>query len=113
MRMIGHGIDLVEIPRMADALLRRPKLAERIFTEGERGYFACRKNNPATIAGCFAAKEAAVKAVGCGFVRDVELSWNGGGKPSLTMRGFEDVDFSVSITHSGSYAAASVIATKR
>jgi phosphopantetheinyl transferase (holo-ACP synthase) len=34
------GLDLLEIDRLEDALARRPALAERLFTEGERSYAA-------------------------------------------------------------------------
>jgi len=36
--MDGVGIDLLEIERLERALERRPRLAERLFTEGERAY---------------------------------------------------------------------------
>ena len=34
----GIGIDLLEIERLERALERRPRLAERLFTERERAY---------------------------------------------------------------------------
>jgi phosphopantetheinyl transferase (holo-ACP synthase) len=36
----GVGLDLLEIDRLAHALARRPQLAERLFTEGERAFAA-------------------------------------------------------------------------
>jgi phosphopantetheinyl transferase (holo-ACP synthase) len=39
---VGVGIDLLEISRMEAALERRPGLAERLFTDGERAYAARR-----------------------------------------------------------------------
>jgi holo-[acyl-carrier protein] synthase len=104
------GVDIIEIERIKTALCRRPQLFFRLFTEGERRYFETRNNNAATIAGCFAAKEAAVKAVGGGYLRDVALTWDAGGKPSLTMRGKEGVRFAVSVSHCRAYATASVLA---
>ncbi|OQB13239.1 MAG: Holo-(acyl-carrier-protein) synthase [Firmicutes bacterium ADurb.Bin193] len=106
----GNGIDIVEIERIRAALIRRPQLLFRIFTENERRYFKERANNIATIAGCFAAKEATVKAAGGGYVRNVELRWDESGRPSAKMAGFEDIKFFVSITHTKEYAAASVVA---
>lgn len=108
--IIGNGIDIVEIDRIKAALERRPQLIFNVFTACERSYFEKRKNNAATIAGCFAAKEAAVKAVGGGFITNVELGWDENGKPSLKMKGKENIQFLVSISHSRGYAVANVIA---
>lgn len=105
----GNGLDIVEIKRVRAALERRPQLLFRIFNERELKYFNKRNNAVATIAGCFAAKEAAVKAVGGGYIRDVELDWDESGMPSVRMRGRDDLRLIVSITHSREYAAASVI----
>ena len=38
--MTGVGLDLLEIDRLAEALSRRPRLAERLFTDGERAFAA-------------------------------------------------------------------------
>ena len=57
------GIDLLEIDRMEQALLRRPRLAERLFTEAEREY-ANRNGKPYQhLAARFCAKEAVAKAL--------------------------------------------------
>ncbi|MCK9479909.1 MAG: holo-ACP synthase [Firmicutes bacterium] len=108
----GNGIDIIEIKRLEAAIARQPRLLFRVFTTDELKYFKKRRYNIATIAGCFAAKEAAVKAAGCGFIKDVQISYDGNGKPLLTMKGKEKLHFFVSITHSKQYAAASVIATE-
>lgn len=108
--IIGNGIDIIEIKRIEAALKRRPQLLFRVFTDAERVFFKSRQNSPRTIAGCFAAKEAAVKAVGSGFIKDVHLSWTKNGQPKLTFLGKEDIEFYVSISHSKDYAVASVIA---
>jgi holo-[acyl-carrier protein] synthase len=39
---LGIGLDLLEIARLERALERRPRLAERLFTDGERAYAATR-----------------------------------------------------------------------
>ena len=106
----GNGIDIIEIGRLERAVKRHPEILTRVFSKDERCYFEKRNNNLATIAGCFAAKEAAVKAAGGGFIRDVVLSYDEYGKPMLTMKGKQHLSFFVSITHSKDYAAASVIA---
>jgi holo-[acyl-carrier protein] synthase len=61
--MAGVGIDLLDIGRLERALERRPRLAERLFTDGER-YYAEGKARPARhLAARFCAKEAVVKAL--------------------------------------------------
>ena len=60
----GIGIDLLEIGRLERALERRPQLAERLFTDGELAYARSRHRPGRHLAARFAAKEAAVKALG-------------------------------------------------
>src|SRR4051794_19309149 len=62
--MPGAGIDLLEIERLERALERRPKLAERLFTDGEREYAAARARPGQHLAARFCAKEAVAKALG-------------------------------------------------
>ena len=62
--MTGVGIDLLEIDRLERALERRPRLAERVFTEGERAYAEARARPGQHLAARFCAKEAVVKALG-------------------------------------------------
>src|SRR5262249_19473645 len=56
--IVGIGVDLVDVARLDRALRRTPALAARLFTEGERAA------PPASLAACFAAKEAVAKALG-------------------------------------------------
>ncbi|HEY1356870.1 MAG TPA: holo-ACP synthase [Thermoleophilaceae bacterium] len=58
------GLDLLEIDRLERALERRPNLAERVFTEGERSYAAARARPAQHLAARFCAKEAVAKALG-------------------------------------------------
>ncbi len=58
------GIDLLEIERLERALKRRPKLSERLFTDGERAYAAARARPAQHLAARFCAKEAVAKALG-------------------------------------------------
>jgi holo-[acyl-carrier protein] synthase len=60
----GVGIDLLEIERLERALERRPRLAERLFTSGEREYAAARARPAQHLAARFCAKEAVAKALG-------------------------------------------------
>jgi holo-[acyl-carrier protein] synthase len=112
------GVDLIEIERLERALERRPRLAERIFhpaelAESERG-------RPGRhLAARFAAKEAALKALGIGGLglRDVEVVGGGDSAPTLRLHGRaaeaaerQGVELEVSLTHSRELAAAVVVA---
>lgn len=112
----GIGIDLIEIERVEAALERRPRLADRLFRPAELEAAATRARPGRHLAARFAAKEAAIKALGgaCG-PRDVELVADP--VPSLRLHGRAraaaaeaGVELSVSMTHSRDAAAAIVIA---
>ena len=62
--MSGVGIDLLDVARLERALQRRPRLAERVFTEAEREYAAGRPRPAMHLAARFCAKEAVAKALG-------------------------------------------------
>lgn len=112
------GIDLLEINRLERALERRPRLAERLFTDGERAYAASRARPAQHLAARFCAKEAVAKALGLevwGF-HDVEVL-GGGGPPSVRLAGNVaaraealGIEISVSLTHTSRDAAAVAIA---
>ena len=89
MDIIGVGVDLADIARVAHVLEKYPRFAERCFTEHERDY-ANRFAHPARrFAARFAGKEAVMKSMGTGWRRirwqDIEI--NGGGKPTVRMFG--------------------------
>ena len=63
-RVAGVGIDLLEIERLERALERHPRLAQRLFTDGERAYAAARARPGKHLAARFCAKEAVAKALG-------------------------------------------------
>ena len=71
----GVGIDLLDVGRFERALERRPRLAERVFTDAEREYAAGRGRPALHLAARFCAKEAVAKALGLtGWsFRDVEV----------------------------------------
>jgi holo-[acyl-carrier protein] synthase len=71
----GVGIDLLDVGRLERALERRPRLAERVFTDAEREYAAGRARPGMHLAARFCAKEAVAKALGLtGWsFRDVEV----------------------------------------
>ena len=108
------GVDLLEIGRLERALLRRPNMAKRLFTEGERAY-AARRARPAThLAARFCAKEAVAKALHLESWawRDVEVV-RGDTAPGLRLSGVAaaradelGVDAHISLTHDRTTAAA-------
>jgi holo-[acyl-carrier protein] synthase len=113
----GVGIDLLEIERLERALERRPRLAERLFTDAERDYAASRARPGQHLAARFCAKEAVAKALGleAWSFRDVEVV-DGDGAPHVRLGGAAaarasalGVRVSVSLTHSRRDAAAVAI----
>lgn len=88
MPIAGVGVDVVEIDRFAEALRRRPRLAERCFTEAEAAYCAAKPFPPQHFAARFAAKEAVGKALGIGMTRwrEVEVV-RGRGAPTIALHG--------------------------
>jgi holo-[acyl-carrier protein] synthase len=112
------GIDLLEIERLEQALQRRPALAERLFTDGERAYAASRARPGQHLAARFCAKEAVAKALGLEAwdFRDVEVI-SAGGPPQVRLHGAVAaraaelaVALSISLTHTGREAGAVAIA---
>jgi holo-[acyl-carrier protein] synthase len=112
------GIDLLEIERLEQALERRPRLAERLFTDGERAYAAARARPGQHLAARFCAKEAVAKALGleAWSFRDVEVT-SSGGAPEVSLSGAAaeraaalGVAVRISLTHTRSQAAAVAIA---
>src|SRR3954447_361376 len=109
--MPGAGIDLLEIERLERALERRPGLAERLFTDGERAYAAARARPGQHLAARFCAKEAVAKALGleAWSGQDIEVVGDDGPGPSVRLHGAlaalgARVD--VSLTHSRTMAGA-------
>ena len=120
--IIGLGIDATDIHRIAATIERHgDRFVQRIFTEGEVAY-AMRRRVPAIhLAGRFAAKEAAMKALGTGHTqgvlwRDLEVVRRGG-PPQLQFHGGAARRFSaiggrsslLTITHSDDLALAQVM----
>ena len=112
--MSGVGIDLLEIERLERALERRPRLAERVFTDAERAYAASRARPGMHLAARFCAKEAVAKALGmtAWSWRDVEVVATGAAPTvrlsgSVAARAAElGVRASVSLTHTDTTAGA-------
>ena len=90
MDIVGLGVDICEIERMERALARHPTLARRVFTEEERVYCDSRARPAESYAGRFAAREAAIKALG-GYRgrrwQDISVSRQPSGAPGVVLAG--------------------------
>ncbi len=118
--LVGLGLDSVEVPRFREVLRRRPSLSAQLFTADERAYAASLSDPTASLAARFAAKEAAMKALGVGLGaiawHDVSVVRAPGGRPGLSVTGRAGVladaagirSWQVSITHTASTASAVV-----
>src|SRR4051794_8916396 len=72
MSIIGLGFDATDIPRVRDVFARHgERFLRRVFTDEEIAYCTRRRNPVPHLAGRFAAKEAAMKALGTGHSRGV------------------------------------------
>jgi holo-[acyl-carrier protein] synthase len=91
--IVGTGIDVVEVPRVAEAIERfGDRFLQRIFTPGEIRYCQSKANRVERFAARFAAKEAGMKALGTGWNygvrwRDVEVQRQPGGRPTIVFHG--------------------------
>ncbi len=91
--IVAIGIDIIEIARIQEALGRRGgRFRDRIFTAAEIGYCESRGSRFASYAARFAAKEAAMKALGTGWSdgvrwRDIEVVGAESGAPQLRLAG--------------------------
>ena len=116
----GIGIDLVDVERFEAALRRRPRLAHRLFTEGERHDA---HDRPERLAARFAAKEAVLKTFGAGLGaapwQSIEVVLSESGAPSVVLHGAATelaklagiTTLHLSLTHTRELAAAFVIGT--
>ena len=110
MGRVPVGIDLLEIERMEQALDRRPSLALRLFTEGERAYAAGRARPGQHLAARFCAKEAVAKALRLEAwnPRDIEVVGQGA-RTGIALHGRLaelGVEVDISLTHSKVTAGA-------
>ncbi len=125
MRKLYQGIDIVEVEKFRKVFDGRKALVNDIFSEAEWALCSSRTDPFIHLAGRFAAKEAALKALGTGMsgtamnnmFREIEIVMSRSGRPELTLNGWAGrvahargiKRSSVSMSHSGSYAVASVI----
>ncbi len=121
--IVGTGIDIAEVPRIRAAIERfGDRFVKRIFTDGEIRYCQSKANRVERYAARFAAKEAAMKALGTGWnygVRwcDIEVTRRPGSRPTIVFHG-KAAEFAtrlgarnvaLSLTHTTDQALAQVI----
>jgi holo-[acyl-carrier protein] synthase len=125
MTLIGLGLDVTEISRITYMLERYgARFKQRIYTEGEIAYCERRKAAASSFAARFAAKEAAMKALGTGrsrgvLWRDIEVVRTYG-PPHLRFHGGAARRFAemkgtgslLTLTHARELAIAQVILTR-
>ena len=117
---LATGVDLIEIHRIEEVIARHGKhYLERIYTPAELEQCGRRAES---LAGRFAAKEAVVKALGCGIGdvtwREIEVLGDEQHAPKLTLHGAAKqkaeelrlTTWSVSISHDHGHAVALVVA---
>jgi holo-[acyl-carrier protein] synthase len=122
MDIIGSGLDATDIARIAAAIEHYgDRFVQRVFTEGEIEYCRRKRDSSSSFAARFAAKEAAMKALGTGHSRGV--FWRGievvrhGGPPQLRFHGGAAERFAamgattslLTLTHSQELAIAHVL----
>ncbi|MBI5934327.1 MAG: holo-ACP synthase [Chloroflexi bacterium] len=117
---LATGVDLLEIERLRDAIATHgEKFLHRIFTRQE---LDANQKKIESLAGRFAAKEAAAKALGCGIGdvswKEIEILRAESGAPQLILHGAAErmareqglTTWSLSLSHSQSHAVAMVVA---
>jgi holo-[acyl-carrier protein] synthase len=121
--IVGTGIDISEVPRIAESIQRfGDRFLRRIFTEGEIKYCESKANRIERYAARFAAKEAAMKALGTGWGRgvrwrDIEVSRQPGSRPTIKFHGkaaefaakLNATNVALSLSHTPQQAIAQVI----
>lgn len=114
--IVGVGVDVVQVSRLADALARTPSLRARLFTAAEQ-----EGRGIESLAARFAAKEAVAKVLGAPGLRwtDAEVVSEPSGRPTLVVReGVADkaaelgiAHWHLSLSHDAGIATAFVVAS--
>ncbi|MCC6969962.1 MAG: holo-ACP synthase [Phycisphaerales bacterium] len=124
MAIKGHGVDIVEISRIAEMLQSHgERFIAKCFTPGEAAYCGQGPTRAERFAARFAAKEATLKALGTGWRdgiawTDIEVVPEPSGRPTLRVTGeaariaggLGIATWHISLSHSKLHAIASVIA---
>src|SRR3989442_8184894 len=121
--IVGSGIDIGEARRVAKAVAGfGDRFVRRVFTDGEIRYCDSKANRVERYIARFAAKEAAMKALGTGWNhgvrwRDVEVCRQPGGRPTILFHGkaaecaarLGATHVALSLSHTAEQAIAQVI----
>ena len=124
MRIIGHGIDLVDNARLAGMIeAHGERFLDRVFSPAERALAQDLRHKLEYYSGRFAAKEAVLKALGTGFSggvswTEIEVLRAPSGQPGVRLggrclevaRGLGVEEWQISISHISTHATASAIA---
>lgn len=116
---VSNGVDIVKVSRIENLLTeKKDRFLNKIFTEEEIKYINTKNNNPETLSGIFAAKEAISKLLGTGIGKvswkDIGICHDEKGKPYVELYNegskvcFElGIDrINLSISHEKEYAIA-------
>jgi holo-[acyl-carrier protein] synthase len=122
-RIVGVGLDIVEVARVERALHRWGEaFGRRVFTDIERERAGSGRARSRRLAGRFAAKEAVMKALGSGWSRvgwrEIEVTNEDNGRPAARLSGAAArlaeeagvVRLHLSLSHSDLYATALAVA---
>ncbi|MEN9803878.1 MAG: holo-[acyl-carrier-protein] synthase [Actinomycetota bacterium] len=121
--VIGIGVDVVDVVRFRQTLLRTPSMRSRVFTDDELVPLAERNDPVPSLAARFAAREAVMKAMGVGLgafdFHDVWVASLPTGQPVLQVSGRADAlarergiaSWHLSLTHTDDMAIAYVVAS--
>ena len=121
--IVGTGIDIAEVERIEESIARfGERFLRRVFTPAEIAYCQSKSNSSERYAARFAAKEAAMKALGTGWNhgvrwRDIEVWREPGSRPTIRFHGqarelaarLRATHAALSISHTREQAIASVI----
>ncbi len=123
MKIIGNGIDVIEIPRIKAAIERHgERFFRKVYTAAEVAYCESKKDKWASYAARWAAKEAVFKAYGTGWqglwwLNQIEVIKHSSGKPAIRLLASAakaqakhgDAHIELSLTHGREIAVAQAL----
>ena len=120
--IVGLGIDIVSVTDIQQSMISSERFVDRVFTSDEQDYSESKPNKYQHYAGCFAAKEAVVKALGTGWNEGIqwkhmEVKHESTGKPriELVLNAKKQAELlqvksiHISLSHTEQYATAIAI----
>ena len=120
--IVGLGIDIVSVTDIQQSMIGSERFVDRVFTSDEQDYSESKPNKYQHYAGCFAAKEAVVKALGTGWNEGIqwkhmEVKHESTGKPriELVLNAKKQAELlqvksiHISLSHTEQYATAIAI----